>query len=240
MVLDIKPITKSLIVENSRSRIGIDTLTITPADTNGNSLIIVIVEHFSKFATLYPTNNHSADTLATCLFQHFCRFGLFDTLISDPGTDLMSLVVRKVNKWFGVHKLVSLVDRHQSNGVEPTNKSILRHLHALIFDSRLSNDWSDPTIIALIEHFLNSAIHSETNLSPIEYKFGTYHAEYFTLSLTLNSSESSFLLLKQLKKNLQMIRNSSYLHQQILTAERTKNNLPQNIYQTSTFIFYIK
>ena len=78
MVSDIKPIIKSLNVEHSRSRIGIDTLTITPADRYGNTLIIVIVEHFSKFSTLYPTNSHSADTLATCLFQHFCRFGLFD------------------------------------------------------------------------------------------------------------------------------------------------------------------
>jgi hypothetical protein len=112
----------------------------------------------------------------------------------------MSLVVVKLNQWFGVDKLVSLVDRHESNGVEPTNKSILRHLRALIFDFRLSNNWSDPTIIALIEHFLNSAIHSETNLSPIESKFGTYDAKYFTLPLTLNSSDSSSLLLKQLNK----------------------------------------
>jgi hypothetical protein len=229
VVLDIKPVIKSLNVEHSRSRIGVDTLTITPADKNGNSLIVVVVEHFSKFSTLYPMSNHSADSLATCLFQHFCRFGLFDQLISDPGSDLMSHVVTTLNKWFGIDKLVSLVDRHQSNGVEPTNKSILRHLRALIFDYRLSNDWSDPTIIALIEHFLNSAVHSETNLSPIESKFGTYDAKYFTLPATLNSSESSSSLLKKLNKNLQSIRNSSYLHQQILTTERTKNNLPQNI-----------
>ena len=65
MVLDIKPIIKSLNVEHTRSRIGIDTLTITPANKNGNTLIIVVVEHFSKFSTLYPANSHSADTLAT-------------------------------------------------------------------------------------------------------------------------------------------------------------------------------
>jgi hypothetical protein len=239
MVLDIKPIIKSLNVEHTRSRIGIDTLTVTPADKNGNTLIIVVVEHFSKFSTLYPADNHSADTLATCLFQHFCRFGLFDQLISDPGSDLMSHVVIKLNKWFGIDKLVSLVDRHQSNGVEPTNKSILRHLRALIFDYRVTNDWSDPTIIALIEHFLNSAIHSETNLSPIECKFGSYDATYFKLPLTLNSSDSSSSLLKKLNKNLQIIRNSSHIHQQLLTNERTKNNLPQNIYQNDDYVLHL-
>ena len=84
--------------------------------------------------------------------------------------------VAKLNKWFGIDKLVSLVDRHQSNDVEPTSKCILRHLRALVFDYRLPNDWSVPIMIALIEYFLNSAIHSETNLSPIESKFGTYDA----------------------------------------------------------------
>ena len=113
----------------------------------------------------------------------------------------LSHVVIKLNKWFGIDKLVRLVDRHQSNGVEPTNKSILRHLRALIFDYRLSNDWSDPTIIALIEHFLNSAIHSDTNLSPIESKFVAYDANYFKLKLTLNSSDASSLPLKKLNKN---------------------------------------
>ena len=68
-----------------------------------------------------------------------------------------------------------------------TNKFILRHLRALIFDYRLSNDWSDPNIIALIEHFLNSAIHSETNLSPVESKFGTYDANYFKIPLLCRS-----------------------------------------------------
>ena len=66
IISDIQPIIKSLDVERSRSRIGIDSLTITPADKNGNTLIIVIVEHFSKFSTLYPASNRSADTLATC------------------------------------------------------------------------------------------------------------------------------------------------------------------------------
>ena len=58
-----------------------------------------------EFCTLYPVSNHSADTLATCLFQHLYRFGLFDQLISDPGSDLMSHVVIKLNKWFGIDKL---------------------------------------------------------------------------------------------------------------------------------------
>jgi hypothetical protein len=35
--------------DNYRQRIGVDTLTITPVDKHGNSCVICIVEHFSKF-----------------------------------------------------------------------------------------------------------------------------------------------------------------------------------------------
>ena len=122
----------------------------------------------------------------------------------------MSHVVVKLNQRFGINKLVSLVDRHQSNGVEPTNKSILRHLRAFTFDFRLSNNWSGPTIIALIEYFLNSAVHSETNLSPIESKFGSYDSTYFSLPNDIQCDSSSSLLLQKLNKNLQIVRNASY------------------------------
>ena len=159
-----------------------------------------------------------------------------DSSISDPGSDLMSNVVVKLNEWFGVDKLVSLVDRHESNGVEPTDKSILRHLRAFIFDFRLTSSWSNPTVIALIEYFLNSVIHSEINLSPIESKFGSYDSKYFTLPTDLPCNETSSILLQKLNHNLKTIRNASYLHQQKLTTERTKNNLPQNIYQPNDYV----
>ena len=96
----------------------------------------------------------------------------------------MSEIVILLNKWFGIDKLVSLVDRHESNGVEPTNKQVLRHLSALVHDGRISQSWSDPTVLPLIEHFLNSAIHSETGSSPLEAKFGSSDLPYFHLPLS--------------------------------------------------------
>ena len=156
----------------------------------------VWVEHFTKYTTLYPVSDHTAETMASSLFQHFCKFGIYDQLISDPGSDLMSNTVTLLNQYFGIQKLVSLVDRHESNGVEPTNKQILRHLSALVHDERNSSSWSDPTVLPLIEHFLNSAIHSETGLSPLEAKFGSSAIPYFNFPASTtpaNIASSPFL-----------------------------------------------
>lgn len=108
-----------------RSLVGVDTLTITPTDKNGNNSVIVVVEIFAKWVSLYPASDKTAETMARALWQHAVRCGRFDHIISDPGSDLMSQAVIQLNVFLGQDKLVSSTDRHESCGVEPTNKKIL-------------------------------------------------------------------------------------------------------------------
>jgi hypothetical protein len=72
--------------------------------------------------------------MATSLFQYFCTYGLSDLIVSDPGSDLMSDVVKNLHDWLGIRHRFSLVARHQSNGVKGSNKIILKHLRALVYD----------------------------------------------------------------------------------------------------------
>ena len=120
-----------------RSRVGIDRVTITPADEAGNTNCLVVVDLLTKYTALYPAKDYTALTAAQALFTYFCTFGLYDDIISDPGSDFMSDMVSQLNEWLGVHHTVSLVDRHESNGVEAHNREILRHPRALIHDYRV-------------------------------------------------------------------------------------------------------
>ena len=80
----------------------------------------------------------------------------------------MSDMVSQLNEWLGVHHTVSLVDRHQSNGVEAHNREILRHLRALVHDYRVIHKWSDPSVLLLIAYTLNAYTSSETGVSPFQ------------------------------------------------------------------------
>ena len=89
----------------------------TPADDKGNEHLIVVVDQFSRYLWGMPAKSYEAGTIATTLFIYFTTFGIFDELWSDPGSDLMSDAVKQLNSYLGIRHVVSLVDRHESNGV---------------------------------------------------------------------------------------------------------------------------
>jgi len=241
MTNGIEPIVRHLKPPHQRSRIGVDRLTVTPADERGNCNLIVIVEHFTKYVSAYPAIDYTAMTLAKCLFTHFCTFGLFDELWSDPGSDLMSEVVAQLNDWLGIRHVVSLVDRHESNGVEGTNKQILRHLRALCHDKRLEKRWSDPTVLALILFTINDEVNSETGIRPLDAKFGSEDGTYFKLPEQGTAPEITSAWLRNLNTDLSTIRQISRRHQEDLVRERTALNPPltdQNLFQPGDLILY--
>ena len=228
--------------EHARSVLGVDTLTVTPKDSKGNYLLLVVVEHFTKFISLYPCADHSAETTALALWQHAVRYGTFDKIFSDPGSDFMSDVCKKLNAYLGQVNGFSLTGRHESNGVERSNQTVLNYLRVLIHDTRLKNKWSDPTILGLVEHECNSKIHAETGFSPYVMKFGSVDQSWLTLptidTLPLNYPK----ILKDLNENLKTIRDISHKYQQDLVKKRDNmNNVPSplNKYKPGEFVLFM-
>ena len=226
---------------HQRSRIGVDRLAVTPADESGNTNLVVMVEHHTKYVSAYPTKDYTAMGVAKIFFHHFCVFGLFDEIWSDPGSDFMSDVISQLNTWFGIRHVVSLVDRHESNGVEGTNKQLLRHLRALCNDEALKSKWSDPTVLSLILFTINDAVNSESGVRPFDAKYGSDSGTYFRLPENTVSSTVSHIWLQQLNQDLQHIRKLTNEHHAHLVKERTALNPPvekQNHYQPGDFILY--
>ena len=107
--------------------IGIDHVTVTPHDEDGYVGLLLIVELDTKFPQAYPIRDYTAHTVATTLFKHYCTFGTFDAILSDPGSSLLADTVKQLNAWLGVKQLVSLIGRHESNGTEHVNALFMGH-----------------------------------------------------------------------------------------------------------------
>ena len=232
-------IKKSLKPTTYRRRIGIDHLTITPADKHGFCAAVVIVEHFSHFCQIYPVKNYDEQTLAGILIQHFSTFGLFDEIISDPGSALMGNTIKWLNNIFGVTHSVSLIGRHESNGVEGTNKQILRHLTTLVLESGIKDRWSEPTVLPLINYFLNDRPTNETGgFTPFQLKYGTQDANFFKLPSNVLPEHCSAEILKLLDQDLKTLRDTSLKFQTQLATQRTKGNYPIVHYQAGDLILW--
>lgn len=238
MVDGISRIVRHLKPAGRRSAIGIDTLTVTPEDADGFKYIFVIVNHFTKYTVLVPSKKKDAESAAEALLQYFATFGLVDEIYSDPGTEFINDTVRLLNQWFGARHKISVVDRHQSNGAEGTNKQTLRHLASLVLDERMLKHWVK--LLPWIQLMLNSELNSETGLIPLEAHFGSQDYIYFRLPDGSDSTALAHSYLKALNESLQTLFEISKKHQDKIIKERTADTPPekQNMYQPGDLVLW--
>lgn len=234
------PVYRTLKTGEKRRRVGVDTLTITPADKHGMCYCTVVVVEASKLVAIYPSVDKTALDTALALFRFFATYGVYDELISDPGSDLTSEVIAHLTQWFGIRHVFSLVDRHESNGVEGSNKQILRHIKALVADERVADRWSEPHIICFVAHILNSEVNSETNMVPFHLHFGTDDYTYLKLPEATSATATAHAFVKLLDKDLRTLWEASKRHQSKIVAIRSKHDAPgkQNQFQPGDLVLF--
>jgi len=235
----LESITKTLKPEEYRARIGVDHMSVTPADRNGNKVAIVITEHYSHFVSIYPCKSYDEDTVLAALIRHYSTFGLFDEIASDPGSAFMSKAVSRLNEIFGVRHRVSLVGRHESNGVEGSIKQILRHLGTLVLEKSFKDRWSEDTVLPLITFTLNDRSTPETGgFTPFQLKYGSKDAQYFKLPEEISAGAKATAIIKQLDKDLTILRIKSKAFQDDLVHQRKQNDKPHTTYAEGDLILW--
>jgi hypothetical protein len=124
-------------------RLNIDSMGPFDTDELGNSYIIVIIDCFTRSVELYPTKDTTAIVAANVLLQHFGRYGCAYQLLSDCGSQYVNEIVEELIKLIGTENIQILAYSKEENSiVERSNKEILRHIRALIFDQNIIHKWS--------------------------------------------------------------------------------------------------
>ena len=216
-----------------RRTVGVDHVTVTPADKNGNTCAVMVCEHWSHFPQAYAAKGYDEVNVARTLFKHYCTFGAFDEVATDPGSAFMSKVMEQLCAWLPMRHKVSLVGRHESNGCEGSNKQFIRHLRTLVNDERVVDRWSDDTVLPLINFMMADYPTSETGgLTPFQLKYGSQDAERFRLPKGMEPGARCHHMFKVLDEDIAHIRELSQRLQDEIVAERQKESklVPEYMY----------
>lgn len=239
----LEPLQLTVKVSGPRKRVGADLLQISPSDEDGNTYIYVFRNLFTNISAGYATKTKTAEDAANSLVCFVATYGLFEQLITDPGSDFTSEVVDLLNKYFGFKHHFSLVDRHESNGVEPLNKELIRHLRTIVAEERLQKKWGKPYVLQLIFAQLNGFSSSEYGVDAITATYGSVESEFFIRNLGIypisKDIDMAHAYIRELDENKRAIQEGSLKYQQELIWKRTSraNSLPQTLWQAGDLVF---
>lgn len=108
-----------------------DFLSLEP-DSHNTKDILVITDHFTKYAVAIPTRDQKATTVARCLWeQFFVHYGFPARLHSDQGRDFESLLIKELCALVGIKKIRTSPYHPRGNPVERYNRTLLSMLGTL-------------------------------------------------------------------------------------------------------------
>ncbi len=134
--------------------------------------ILVITDHFTRYAQAVPTRNQTAKVTAKALFENFIvHYGFMAYLHSDQGRNFEGKVIKELCKLAGVKKTRTTPYHPMGNGmVERFNQTLLNMLGTL--DETQKSDWK--SFVAPMTHAYNATRHDSTGFSPYYLMFGRH------------------------------------------------------------------
>ena len=136
----------------------------------GYENILVIVDHFTRYAQAVPCRNQSAHTTAKALYERFIvHYGFPEKLHSDQGRNFESKIVKELCKLAGVKKTRTTPYHPMGNGsAERFNQTLLDMLATLVEEKKA--DWK--SYVPSMVHAYNATKSDSTGYSPHFLMFG--------------------------------------------------------------------
>jgi len=146
-----------------------DYLSLEPSK-GGQHSVLVICDHFTRFAQAIPTRNQTARTTAEAFYSNFIiHYGIPDRIHSDQGAQFESKLIKELCILTGMTKSRTTSYHPQGNGMcERFNRTLLNMLGTLEPDGK--KNWK--AYVGPLVHAYNCTPHESTGFSPFFLMFG--------------------------------------------------------------------
>uniref|UniRef100_A0A8C5Q426 Gypsy retrotransposon integrase-like protein 1 n=1 Tax=Leptobrachium leishanense TaxID=445787 RepID=A0A8C5Q426_9ANUR len=199
----------------------IDFLCLKP-DASGQGNILIVTDHFTRYAQAFSTKDQRAPTVAKVLMEKFfVHYGLPRRIHSDQGRDFESRLVGKLLELLGIQK-TRTTPYHPQGDAQPErfNRTLLNMLGTLSNTEKPS--WSRH--IATLVHAYNSTESDATGYSPYRLMFGREARLPVDLAFGLSLDQTSVVFhrnyVDRLRKNLA----SSFEQARLTSGNREQRN----------------
>lgn len=191
-----------------------DYLSIEP-DNRDTRNVLVLTDHFTKFAIAVPTRDQKAKTIAKALWEHLIvPYGFPSRLLSDQGRDFESRTIKELSALIGADKIRTTPYHPRGNPVERFNRTLLDMLGTL--EEKDKYHWRD--FVKPLTHAYNCTRNDTTGYSPYELMFGRQPRLPIDLVLGTHPGKSSHKSYSEYVKNLRQNLQESYT----LASEHSK------------------
>jgi len=104
-------------------RVAIDITRPHPQSTKGNKFMITVLDHFTKYAFVFPVRSHDAIPVAKYLVERvFLVYGVPTQLLSDGGAEFKGSVMREVCRLMEIDKI-------RTTSYKPSTNDALERIH---------------------------------------------------------------------------------------------------------------
>lgn len=166
-----RPSAELVSIQSSRPMelVCMDYLTLERS-AGGYENILVITDHFTRYAQAIPTRNQTAKSTAKALYENFvCHYSFPARLHSDQGRNFESSVIKELCELANVKKTRTTPYHPMGNGmVERFNQTLINMLGTL--ETSQKSDWK--SYVAPLVNAYNSTKNETTGYSPHYLMFG--------------------------------------------------------------------
>ena len=159
-----------MLVGMPNERVAIDIVDHLPVSESGKVCVLMMIDHFSKYAKAVALPNQQADTIATAFIEHWVSvFGTPVQLHSDQGRNFESTLMHELCKLLKIDKTRTTPYHPSGNGqCERQNSTAMNLVHSYARDDPFN--WDRHLSLAMMGY--NMTKHSATGFEPTRLMLG--------------------------------------------------------------------
>jgi len=194
--------------------VAVDLVEPMPLTSRGNCWILVLTDHFTRWADALAIPDASAPTVARVLDQNvFCYFGLPEQLHSDQGAQFQSQLLSDLCRLWGVNKSRTTPYHPQGNGVVERNNRVLGDSLRSLLLGRDQEEWD--VVLPQVMGAYRSTPHTSTGETPNLLMLGREtrvpdHLNYHIPEQSYSIHEYASRLVEQMKVAHEILREKQW------------------------------